>query len=460
MKNIITVFFVLLSALCIAATNNINRTPAPAIGYTANGTNYFVIPLGTWMQFGGEARSNWPTGGGSVDWSLNPSNAVLQAQIDARATTNGTYALLSCGTATVALSGWPTEWDYTTITNVPWIDSSTVTNIVTGIAPSLSVAYAETANNASNLVGYGNIVTNQGSGATLALRQYTTVKLPSVIEGAGSSNFIANAGAVSLGVGALSKARSFVFTDGSVPTTNAATSYSVFMLATNGFTLAGGSLSANGAGLTNIPAYGMRVTNSFGGATETIGDIGLFLTNLVGVGITVTRSGNTATLTGASVIPVALLPGAALVFGSTNNAYILGTSNAGTALSNNWDDLVFDSVIPQSATWQLMNPNSSGMTNVSIWIHVPQAATGTATNTVWQFGFAGAATNTVRPAVFTVLATWTNSIEAVSDGLSHMTATFATNIPVGPVWFVLYRVANDAADICNTNAYFTGGRVW
>lgn len=59
--------WVLGFGLAVAAwgetTNNLNRTPAPAVGYNLNGTNVFFFPPGTVVVLGGEGRTNWPTGG-------------------------------------------------------------------------------------------------------------------------------------------------------------------------------------------------------------------------------------------------------------------------------------------------------------------------------------------------------------------------------------------------------------
>jgi hypothetical protein len=74
----------------------------------------------------GSNPSNYLT---AIDWTANPSNSVLQGSINAKADTNGTYALLSCGTATyagTAGAGWPTSWPSTAITNPPWAATNSV----------------------------------------------------------------------------------------------------------------------------------------------------------------------------------------------------------------------------------------------------------------------------------------------------------------------------------------------
>jgi hypothetical protein len=175
----------------------------------------------------------------------------------------------------------------------------------------------------------------------------------------------------------------------------------------------------------------------------------------------VITAGGTLTIAASAasgIIPIALLPASALSFGSTNNATIVGTSNGATA-SNNWDSLEFEPLNNMSAPWQLVNHNASGMTNVTLWTQTPYAGAGT--NVVWQFGYANATTGAVMPSAWTVVAAWTNSVDATVVGaVQRLDATFTNVIPVGPVWFNLLRLATDGSDLAPTNAYFIGGRVW
>ena len=103
MKTLTLLFLLLAAGLSAAVTNNLNRAPAPAIGYTVGGTNYFQFPLGTVIILNGEARTNWPTGGASqnsfctnslyaTNWtgSVSFSNAIAaawNADIDSKTNT-------------------------------------------------------------------------------------------------------------------------------------------------------------------------------------------------------------------------------------------------------------------------------------------------------------------------------------------------------------------------------------
>jgi len=159
-----------------------------------------------------------------------------------------------------------------------------------------------------------------------------------------------------------------------------------------------------------------------------------------------------------SVIPIALLPGAALSFGSTNNATIVGTSNADVgATSNNWDELEFDWLTAQSATWQVMNHNTNGLTNVAFFIRSP--STGNFTN-VFSFGYIAGTNGGLRPPTWTASITWTQAVGTVTNEIQTLTGTIVSPTATGPVWFTIRRDATSAADTLATNSYVIGGRLW
>jgi hypothetical protein len=146
-----------------------------------------------------------------------------------------------------------------------------------------------------------------------------------------------------------------------------------------------------------------------------------------------------------------------LTFGSTNNATIIGTSNADVgSTSNNWDELEFDWLTTQGATWQVMNHNTTGLTNVQVWIRSP--ATGNLTN-VFSFGYIAGTNGGLRPPTWTPSITWTQAVAAVTNELQVLTGTI-TCPAVGPVWFSLRRDATSAADTLATNSYTVGVRLW
>jgi hypothetical protein len=256
----------------------------------------------------------------------------------------------------------------------------------------------------------------------------------------------------------------FVWSDGTAVGSDAEKTFTVH--AANGIRLLGGPITGDGSGLT-----GTGTTFTAGNALA-LGGValgGLVQTSRV-VSVVINGATNSATLNadavidlgtitggGSGVIPIALLPGSALTFGSTNNATIIGTSNADVgSTSNNWDELEFDWLTVQGATWQVMNPNATGLTNVQVWIRSP--ATGNLTN-VFSFGYAAGTNGGLRPPTWTPSITWTQAVATVTNELQVLTGTI-TCPAVGPVWFSLRRDATSAADTLATNSYFVGGRLW
>lgn len=307
-------------------------------------------------------------------------------------------------------------WDFSGAT-VSGLGTSSIT---TGDVQGIISAYGAVTNSGSNVSGLtlttsGGIVTLGGSippsGDALTTNQVNGL-IASGITGKAETNITTTAPS---GTGSLIYSNSqFYFTPPSAAGLGSVTNVNITVTTTGGLTVDGGTSKV----WTN-------------GGSYTLAQAGV-------------------------VIPIALLPGSALTFGSTNNATIVGTSN-GHSASNNWDSLEFSPTTDQSASWQVVNHNASGMTNVTLWTVTP---TGGANTNVWSFGYAETTTNAVMPSAWTVLLVWTNQVQAVTNGVAQFGGSFTNIIPVGPVWFNLRREATSAADNNATNAYFIGGRVW
>lgn len=121
----------------------------PQSGTDSNTVNALIasgtaLNASNWL--GWASASNWlhtafyPLGSNpsnylaAIDWTANPSNSVLQGSINAKADTNGTYTLMSCGTATYA----GTAGAYTGSITFPQLPTGSATNITGGGTWSLS----------------------------------------------------------------------------------------------------------------------------------------------------------------------------------------------------------------------------------------------------------------------------------------------------------------------------------
>jgi hypothetical protein len=383
----------------------------------------------------------------------------------------GPEATVTVDTNIIASQAWVTGLGFTTLAQV-W-SAGALTNNWTGGAVTLDAANANT-----NTFG-GFLVIGparyQANGAT-ASGEGSWANFYALASGVGAwANNGATAsgeGSWAMGVGAVATNDSFAFgAEAKATNTNTfvwsdettaigSTMNKQFTVyAANGYRLLGGPITGDGSGLTNLPPDASKANSNSVVTVVQTNSTGAAVTNQFTIGI----SNPTITLPtisaggGSGVIPIALLPGSALTFGSTNRPVIEGLE-LGNVNSNNVDQLNFDPITVQGVSFQTVNHNSSGvLTNAILWDYSP---IGGANTNVYGFGYAKWAVDSPPPSAWTLLQMVTNIVSATTNGLRRLNFSWTNSVSFGPCSFIVIRYATDASDNNPTNTFLVGGGIY
>lgn len=191
------------------------------------------------------------------------------------------------------------------------------------------------------------------------------------------------------------------------------------------------------------------VTKSITVGENTIVSLYTFGTTNTAAG-TVTTNGTQILIGTNSVsVPVQFLPGAALVYGGTNNPTPIGNDTTSPIIPNS-DELQFAQGYLSTAVWQYFL-QSSNCTNLEIYW---RSAATTGTN-ILEFGCSPITNGAAYPTTQTTLVILTNS--AVSPALTMIrSSAVVSNLSPGFYSFYLKRNASTMAGTAN----FMGGRLY
>lgn len=149
-------------------------------------------------------------------------------------------------------------------------------------------------------------------------------------------------------------------------------------------------------------------------------------------------------------LSVGIPPGAASVYGSTNDALLVGVSGSNA----NWDELQFSDTTQQRARFTIPAATTSrykggALTNAIYW-----RGTSTVGGVVWQVAMVGRTNSTLVDVAYQNQTIGSNTVSGVASNLNLTTIVLTpSNCPAGSVWlYELQRLPADANDTMVSNA--------
>ena len=480
-KRILALLLALTVSALAAETNYFNAAPTVLTNTIITGS----------ISLNGSVITDWPSGSGSqTPWTSNidggnfnlsgvntvsVNNAIFIGDnsvmdlIGSRALTNGTYSLMSVGTATVsqvALSGWPTDWAWSSITNAP----AFLTNGWAGAGITIDSANAQTNTYGGFLViggdrwqANGGQATGTGSWANnsaIAIGEGSWANNNATASGIGSwANYIGEAsgngswannsataigeGSWAMGPGAVaSNIYSFAWAgshshgDGSfnigapsllwLGDTNLQ-SFLDAKLDTNGISIV---MTTNSAGISSVSGGQISIgTNSTPMTAANLAAAGAVTNGGFTINAQPVQNGGSISISGGGIT----------AFYWPQSRGVIPASSGATRYGTDYQFTSFPTLTNSVLTfWNL--PIVNTVSNLAVW---SSAASGVATTT-FCFVFGSYSGNTNEPSY-----SITNYVTAVS-GTSKVTSNCTTVIPVGTWTMKMFPVDGSTNSLLST----------